>query len=326
MAPEDINDTTQSEPQAAETQASAEQGTTAGGEQETVDWQSKVTELESQLAQMKGFQSFYTKAKQSGTWDLAEQFLEQAGGNVSAAKELASKVLATHQTLEEMGGLDTIKKRLQRYEELGGDALYEEPEQFLAEENPSAAVNPTTARPEDWERKFQELTQQLPQLVQKNVEQVLTQREIQETMFDMAAELASEAGFVKDESPDPSAVARFQALLDAEVKALTQGQRQPNAEDIGVAAANVHAQFIVPLKAAGAQTAAKEEPQPEGPPTANTGGPGGQQPAAPLTEMPEEEVMNKANQLAERIFSEAGISSGGAQDTSGYPPGWEFTS
>jgi len=281
MATEGQDSTTQTEPGAGEPVEAAQTGTGEGGGQELQD---QLAQAQAQLTQLKGFQSFHTQAKQAGVWDFAETLLKEADGNVGAAKEKVQAFQQAQQTLQELGDVAKVKERLSRYEELGGDSLYDNPDQFLAD------PKPVTPRPQPQQPVQPVVTdEQIEAKVRKMLESHQAQATLNQAKQAMAAQLATDAGLVKDGKPLGEAVTRFQALLDREVQSLTQGQRPANADDFGAAARKVNDEFITPLRASGVVPADANKP-PETPPGMNGPGPGAQQPSRPLGEMSDAEL------------------------------------
>lgn len=236
-----------------------------------VDAEKQAMEAElAELRPLKGWQSEFTRAKQSGLYDVAQEIFAQEK-NPAAVKARIQEWQKSAALVQQYGGPEKVKGFMDEW-----GILREQPP--TAQPAPSAPAAQSPAQPQFTVNDLNAL-----------VDTKMAQRELASAKSDLIVELVAKAG----KTGHPTAARQYEALVDAELAAMTTdpygNKRQVTPEDIGQAVAVVERDFVAPLV-----TPPKTPVTPTTvpiPPTMNGRGPGGQQPGKPVSQMTREEAL-----------------------------------
>lgn len=252
------------------------------------DLSAEVEKWKGEADKLKGFQSLYTQAHQAGTWPLAEELLKAHGGDVQAAKLDIESMRQAKSQLAEIEKLGGFAKMREAY-----DIIYANPAETPVEVQPQPATPGANYVTKEG----------LDEMVRNLVRSERTRATLEDSMTGMVEAIAKDGGLATDGNPaKPEQLDMLRGALERRLVAITKGARDPLPGEVQAAAREVLEGLITPARASGAGLAATRETLPV-PPAVNGRGPGGQQPAKPLSEMTEDEV-NAA--IAERSRSMMG--------------------
>lgn len=229
-----------------------------------------------ELEPLKGWQKTFVQAHQSGLADLVKEMTAQ-GKSPQAIKDEIKAMQEAAKTVREVGGVERIRTYQDAYEVLYGQG------------NPPSGAVP--AAPAQQVQDPSVTREQLRSMVLE----VVSERDISDLHSSFADDLSRAAGRVDASgNPDPGMSARFRVLLEDEVRRMTTdpttgARRTVMPEDVGRATAVLERDVAAPMKAASAALLAPTNSN-QIPPTVNARGPGGSEPAKPMSQMTREEM------------------------------------